>query len=68
MREQCFQHGHEHMVVQVQTLVFPQQVVMAAKGNPGLASFGGVFRNYRGAWELGYMGKIGNNTNLAAKL
>ncbi|KAK9100199.1 hypothetical protein Scep_023629 [Stephania cephalantha] len=40
----------------------------AAKGNPGLSSFGGVIRNSIGGWELGFMGKISYASNLVAEL
>eukprot|EP00253_Pinus_taeda_P027831 PITA_27831 len=40
----------------------------AAKGNPGLAGYGGVFRNELGAALHIYYGTIGKDTNNAAEL
>lgn len=40
----------------------------ASKGNPGLAGYGGVFRNHTGIPILIFMGSIGWDTNNSAEL
>ncbi|KAK9112219.1 hypothetical protein Scep_019738 [Stephania cephalantha] len=40
----------------------------ASKGNPWSTTFGRVFRNGNGHWQLGYMGKIGHTSSLVAEL
>ena len=40
----------------------------AAKGNPGLAGFGGIFRNHEGTVAHIYFGAMGRDSNNAAEL
>ena len=40
----------------------------AAKGNPGLAGFGGIFRNHEGTLAHIYFGSMGRDSNNAAEL
>lgn len=40
----------------------------AARGNPSLAGFGGVFRDSRGVWITGFFQKIGFSNSLMAEL
>lgn len=39
-----------------------------SRGNPGKAGFGGVIRDDRGFWILGFYGRSKDCTNLEAKL
>ncbi|KAL7175762.1 hypothetical protein ACSBR2_029368 [Camellia fascicularis] len=40
----------------------------SAKGEPGRASFGGVFRDERGTWILGYTRKLESADSLEAEI
>ncbi|GLU12286.1 hypothetical protein SLE2022_289800 [Rubroshorea leprosula] len=40
----------------------------SAKGNPGISTAGGIFRDHHGNWKLGYARKIGWSNSLAAEL
>lgn len=40
----------------------------SSRGNPGPAGYGGVFREERGYWVLGYLGRLEDCTSLEAEL
>lgn len=40
----------------------------SSKGNPGPAGFGGVFREERGHWVIGFYGRLEDCTSLEAEL